>query len=264
LPGRLSRIRESSSQAIVFIVSATAFHCPTCGAAASGANPRSCAYCGTRLATIQCARCFGAMFDGSKYCPHCGAAGAQKRATDLEKLPCPRCRSPRRKPLMAPSELHDIHFDECAACGGVWIDHPTFARVCDDAEAQAHALNMLGPSRGTTERGVRYVKCPLCDQQMGRRNYARQSGVIVDFCPSHGLWFDHDELRRIVEFVRTGGLDEARRAEAQRLASEGQRRRGEDSRERIPDAMKIEYGFGTSVKPGILRLLDMLLGQLLR
>jgi Zn-finger nucleic acid-binding protein len=123
---------------------------------------------------------------------------------------------------------------------------------------------MLGPSRGTTERAVRYVKCPLCNEQMGRRNYARQSGVIVDFCPSHGLWFDHDELRRIVEFIRTGGLDEARQAEAQRLAAKEQRRRGDDSPERAAAAMKIEGGFHVSTKPGIIRLLDVLLGQIFR
>ena len=227
-------------------------------------DARSCSYCGTRLATVQCGRCFGAMFDGSKYCPHCGAAGAQKRATDLEKLSCPRCKTPRRKPFMDPFELHGTHLDECASCGGVWIDHAAFERICDDAEAQADALNMLGPSKGTTERGVRYVKCPLCDKHMTRRNYARQSGVIIDVCPAHGLWFDHDELRRIVEFIRTGGLEAAREAEAKRRAEEAQREAEAAKAERAGSEYRINGGFARRADSRAVRLLEVLLDGLLR
>ena len=63
---------------------------------------------------------------------------------------------------------------------------------------------------------------------MARRNYARQSGVIVDTCPRDGMWFDHEELRRLVEFVRTGGFDEAAEADAQRLAAEAERKATEN------------------------------------
>lgn len=40
--------------------------------------------------------------------------------------------------------------------------------------------------------------------------FSRRSGVIIDICRSHGVWFDRDELRRIIEFIRAGGLDRAR------------------------------------------------------
>ena len=48
------------------------------------------------------------------------------------------------------------------------------------------------------------------------------SGVVLDSCAQHGTWFDADELRRVVEFVRDGGLDRARAHERQQL--EEQRR----------------------------------------
>lgn len=48
---------------------------------------------------------------------------------------------------------------------------------------------------------------------MNRINFARCSGVIVDICKGHGSWFDHEELTRIVEFIRAGGLDAARAKE---------------------------------------------------
>ena len=33
----------------------------------------------------------------------------------------------------------------------------------------------------------------------------------------HGVWFDRDELRRVLEFVQSGGLEETRRREIEEL-----------------------------------------------
>ena len=203
---------------------AGALHCPTCGASAGSARARKCSYCGTRLATVRCAGCFGALFDGNRFCPHCGAAAARRVGTDFERIRCPRCKAGRDAPAMDPVALNDVHLDECPACAGVWVDPATFRRVCTTAAAQSDALALLGAPRHETERRVRYLRCPLCDRQMARRNYARRSGVIVDFCDPHGLWFDHDELRRVVEFVRAGGLREARLADDERAAADRERR----------------------------------------
>jgi Zn-finger nucleic acid-binding protein len=55
---------------------------------------------------------------------------------------------------------------------------------------------------------------------MNRINFARCSGVIVDICKGHGSWFDRDELTRIVEFIRAGGLDAARDREKAAIKEE--------------------------------------------
>ena len=52
---------------------------------------------------------------------------------------------------------------------------------------------------------------------MNRLNYARHSGVILDVCKTHGIWFDLDELRRVLAFITGGGLDRARDAELAEL-----------------------------------------------
>ncbi len=44
---------------------------------------------------------------------------------------------------------------------------------------------------------------------MNRRNFGRHSGVIVDICGSHGIWFDAQELAQVVRWVRSGGLEDA-------------------------------------------------------
>jgi len=60
---------------------------------------------------------------------------------------------------------------------------------------------------------VSYVPCPQCSQLMNRINFAHCSGVIVDVCKGHGTWFDRDELSKIVQFIRGGGLEMARQKE---------------------------------------------------
>jgi hypothetical protein len=43
---------------------------------------------------------------------------------------------------------------------------------------------------------------------MHRKNFARTSGIIVDWCGKHGTWLDADELEHIADFVHHGGLTE--------------------------------------------------------
>jgi len=65
-----------------------------------------------------------------------------------------------------------------------------------------------------------YAPCPECTQLMNRINFARCSGVIVDICKRHGIWFDRDELSRIIEFIREGGLEASRAKEKPGLEDE--------------------------------------------
>ena len=61
---------------------------------------------------------------------------------------------------------------------------------------------------------------PICAKLMNRMNFGKRSGVVLDSCAKHGTWFDADELRRVVEFVRDGGLDRARAIEKEQLEEE--------------------------------------------
>jgi Zn-finger nucleic acid-binding protein len=103
------------------------------------------------------------------------------------------------------------------------VDVPSFEKICADREQQAAVLGAASPvPRGeVSESGkVRYAPCPQCAQLMNRINFARCSGVIVDICKGHGSWFDRDELTRIVEFIRAGGLDAARAREKAAIQEE--------------------------------------------
>lgn len=117
---------------------------------------------------------------------------------------------------------------ECPECDGVWADRPAFERICAERDEQAAVLGTALPAPHTSRaelapEPVRYVPCPECGVVMNRVNFARCSGVVIDVCREHGSWFDRDELRRIVEFIRGGGMSVAREREMLRLEEERKR-----------------------------------------
>ncbi len=196
-------------------------NCPNCGAAASPDSTR-CAYCLSTLAVLVCAKCFGAIFSGMKHCPWCGEEGGAARPKADGGLKCPRCAKP-----LAHIQLNEHGLAECLRCGGLWVDSETLQKVCATAEDQEAVLAMDRSALPVAPEGAKpgrtYVPCPMCAKLMNRTNFAGCSGVVVDWCKPHGSWFDKDELRRIVEFVRNGGLRKAREREKERLKQESDR-----------------------------------------
>ncbi len=195
---------------------AATLNCPNCGAASSS-NAPLCQFCGSRLATVACPACFAAMFIGSKHCQRCGAAAAVPEVKDSKDRNCPRC----RKELVSVS-LGAATVLECERCLGLWLDVPSFEKICADREQQAAVLGAAShaPAGGPETNKVNYVPCPECSQLMNRMNFARCSGVIVDVCKQHGTWFDRDELSRIVEFIHGGGLNASRAKEKLEIAEQ--------------------------------------------
>ena len=55
---------------------------------------------------------------------------------------------------------------------------------------------------------------------MNRSNYGGGSGIVLDACRDHGLWFDKGELAAIVAFLEKGGWDRIRARERDRLSEE--------------------------------------------
>ena len=190
-----------------------------CGAPVS-ADATQCDHCGARLATVTCPSCFGTVFAGAKFCSHCGAvipaAAPAEETTEL----CPRCQV-----NMEALTLGKTHLRECPKCQGIWADTGSLQQIYADKEQQAAVLGTAAPLPQQApgfETSFRYVPCPVCQKLMNRVNFAHCSHVIVDVCREHGTWFDKDELRRIVEFIRGGGLEQARADEIYQLERERQ------------------------------------------
>src|SRR5689334_2643443 len=103
-------------------MNAPTLNCYSCGAAAACDLP-NCGHCGARLASICCPACFGMMFQGAKFCPHCGGPATQWEAGDSGRA-CPSCRV-----SMLRGKLREIPLHECGKCYGLWLDTQTFEHV---------------------------------------------------------------------------------------------------------------------------------------
>ncbi len=109
---------------------------------------------------------------------------------------CPRCSVP-----MFSATANTTLALGCRRCGGIMIDRSSASKMVDDSETQALAAQTAAASEAaavdTSQEGI---PCPYCQLPM---DHARLFGVDVDVCPTHGTWFDRDELRQIAtEAVR--------------------------------------------------------------
>ena len=223
--------------------------CASCGAPREGAQTE-CRYCGADFTIYErdvhtvCPSCLARVSDRARYCHHCGAVLiAEKIASEQTTHCCPVCGPDR---ALVGRRLSDerVAVLECEKCGGFWLSLETFEMLLEQearspkpsAVSKAH----LEPSSSSR---AAYRPCVVCGALMVRRNMGRgKSGVIVDLCGSHGIWFDADELARLVAWIRSGGLEAIRLDVARlrhstdmarkRLAARDQKQRsGDDPRQ---------------------------------
>ncbi len=190
------------------ITSPESLNCPSCGASVSS-DKTSCEFCRSRLKTAACPSCLGLLFLGSRFCSHCGNPAVNIKSESVFDGTCPRC-----KTELSVLQIAEVHLRECDRCSGIWSDIQTFEDLCSNKEQQAAVLGYHNASSSHKHpQKISYVPCPDCSHLMNRSNFARISGVIIDSCKSHGVWFDADELPKIVEFINAGGLARSRAKE---------------------------------------------------
>jgi Zn-finger nucleic acid-binding protein len=217
---------------------AQTINCPGCGAPIS-TDATQCTFCHATIATVACPSCFGLMLVGAAFCSHCGARAQRADDANAAPLPCPRCKTALKTVDVGQARIHD-----CATCGGVWLEIEAFRRITEDRDTQSGYLEVLAPSPPRADPSatdIRYVPCPICAKLMNRINFARISGIVLDSCKQHGTWFDRDELRRIIEFVRAGGMAAARTKEKLDLEEE----------RRLLEATK-RYAAAMPASPGVV------------
>ena len=198
-------------------------HCESCGAPRTPTK-LACQYCGaeptltsSRMSLV-CPHCLCRTADESMFCQSCGQS-IQPATLDHRtgQLLCPRCLKPR----LLNREIGAFQVDECGVCGGMWIGEGVFERIVNqqarerEEKVYSHEIRTCSPS--ATDTRITYIKCPLCEKFMNRRNFAHASGVIIDECKNDGIWLDRDELHKIAEYVASGGLRRSKEIELRRL-----------------------------------------------
>lgn len=238
------------------------FRCGNCGAALP-AEGRSCGYCTAEITLEErglsgvCPGCSSRLLRGARFCMECGLSIQPQRLAALrEGVSCPRCSGALRS-----RELGESGAIECASCAGLWLAPEAFERLCERAETEdlaAFALGARSPSQSVARaRREGYIPCVTCNEPMLRKNFGQSSGVVLDSCKRHGVWFDHRELERVLEFVKRGGLLEARKREIARLEDEARRAAARAEGGASPVLFEPERDFRTG-RRGDVDLLDVL------
>jgi Zn-finger nucleic acid-binding protein len=157
------------------------------------------------------------MFAGMQFCPHCGAKGERVLDESAPSIACPGCHGD-----MLAVRVGATAFHECASCAASWLSADTFSQLCTSHEERSAMMGRVAPDVASGVRtvgaAVRYVACPVCKKTMNRQNFGRRSGVIIDVCKSHGVWFEQRELQSVLAFVDSGAFEQSRREEIERQA----------------------------------------------
>jgi len=191
----------------------TVRRCSGCGASLDE-RALVCGYCQSPIVrepqrlTLVCPECLVRNPETGKFCTGCGTEFLpQAPLAARAPKPCPACEEP-----LVSQRIRDVWLLVCSGCDGLWVPAASFdVLVKRTAPAEPDASHGLGTPRTRRVPGfdasVVYRRCPECRQRMVRKNFGHTSGVIVDWCGTHGTWFDADELPRVAAFVAAGGLE---------------------------------------------------------
>lgn len=197
---------------------AAVVRCQSCGAArAEGAA--SCAYCGSDFTIhdqdldTMCPSCFAWISDHARFCHHCGTPIAPEEvATATTDRSCPACGDGH---ALRSRALGDSGFTalECGRCAGLFVGERVLSLLEERARKIADPSPDASSIRSTVEIGPRpkappgpfYRPCPVCATRMTRFNFERVSGILLDRCKEHGIWFDAMELDATLRFIKSGG-----------------------------------------------------------
>lgn len=208
---------------------ARALTCGRCGGAFQE-GAAQCPWCAAgivladrKLAGV-CGHCSARLDVKARFCPGCGLAVSDQVVRPLHELAgCPRCRA-----QLSARRVLERELVECSSCGGIWLAPEVFEDMCARSEQVGTLSRILGaatpPTKPVDDAHVAYLKCVQCGELMFRKNLGPGSGLILDVCKNHGVWFDHDELVRALEFVARGGLERVREQEKRRVDAERARR----------------------------------------
>jgi Zn-finger nucleic acid-binding protein len=208
---------------------AAVVRCSSCGAPREEPAEPACRFCGAEftlhdrdLDTI-CPGCMARVSGRARFCHFCGTPVLAAQAAAGESgYRCPSCEGERPLASRRLGRANVAIFD-CDACGGVWIEKEIFEVLAERArsgqlpEGFGGGVPALVETAGPGQQ-LHYRPCVLCGALMNRRNYGRKSGVIVDVCARHGIWFDLHELDRLLRWIREGG-----EARAEKLHQEQER-----------------------------------------
>lgn len=177
----------------------------------------TCSSCGEPLDAL--------AFPGAKIrCGKCGAenvagAGVDAKPAPVYRAPAPREAAPatpeaassagaaRKCPRCGVALVSAADRHSCGRCNGDFVDHVGVRRMLALADARRTGESFRRRKRFDPD--TRSFPCPVCREQMERSAFGATSGIYLDACDDHGIWFDARELDDAMAYVSAVGLDVA-------------------------------------------------------
>lgn len=113
-----------------------------------------------------------------------------------DALGCPRCGFGLKN--LATEEMV---IARCDRCKGTWLDSEAVEQLIAACRAPTEILR--DESDDESENRASLLRCPVCADELKRREFLEVSDGPVDECLDCGSWFDAGELKRAARFLRS-------------------------------------------------------------
>jgi Zn-finger nucleic acid-binding protein len=140
----------------------------------------------------RCLYCGASAFEGATACV-CGAPLPPLSRQELpETLWCARCGGQKLCSTPLDPKRYGHH---CETCGGLFVGAEAWTRLLSSASTVEAAIIDTSEVPPLPKLHLfPLARCPACGSTMERATFAARSGVAVDVCFAHGIWFDAGEL----------------------------------------------------------------------
>jgi len=129
-----------------------------------------------------------------------------KGAKKLEEteIDCPVCKPKTRMELF---ELHNLKFEGCPKCKGIFLDQGELRKLKDKSKQESWLkLNWVDDEIEGIESSIAIDSnrfCPKCREVKMICAHYGQSNILMDWCPRcRGIWLDYNEFQEIIEYLK--------------------------------------------------------------
>jgi len=170
----------------------------------------------------KCSHCSAPLPKSGIICSYCGS----RNNIDLEdvkkfinlrpdlKRTCPVCHV-QMQTINVGKKL-PLYIERCESCYGIFFDINELETMIEKSVKGSRNVDLIKLAKISEHPRhvdiIVYRKCPVCEETMQRKNFMGRSGVITDLCVEHGVWLDSGELRHIMEWVKTGGIEKIKQS----------------------------------------------------
>ena len=112
-------------------------------------------------------------------------------------MKCPDCQGD-----LNTIDCKGIAIDECINCKGRWFDRDVLRRAKDKQDDDIRWLDFdpFGEDAEKLSVPSEGKRCPKCEKVMSSLKYS-QSNIIIDKCSTcEGIWLDHGEFEKIMNY----------------------------------------------------------------